>query len=197
MEKENKLPADLKRRWVIARLLDIPAAYLGLSASEIPSFYSDKIKLPIPTTKAVNLQRYEERLLELWVSPYGHLEEMLMRIDALQAALVYGSDQQKEPVTYLLCQYLLLAGNLQRAEGYLTSAIYYCDKAIKIAEEKNYYGLHAKTLYVKSRSFYQKWRVSHVKDETHKYLVKSSDTIIVAKGIAEENKKFVHSTNQV
>jgi hypothetical protein len=43
MEKENKLPADLKRRWVIARILDLPVIYLGLSASEIPSFYSDKI----------------------------------------------------------------------------------------------------------------------------------------------------------
>jgi hypothetical protein len=31
MEKENSFPQDMKRRWVIATLLNISPAYLGLT----------------------------------------------------------------------------------------------------------------------------------------------------------------------
>ena len=32
VEKENKVPVDLKRRWIIATLLSIPPASFGLQA---------------------------------------------------------------------------------------------------------------------------------------------------------------------
>jgi hypothetical protein len=106
MEKQNKVPVDHKRRWVIAKLLGIPVMYLGLPFSEIAA-YSEEVKLPIPTTKAVNLREYEKRLLEMWASPYGKLEEALTRIYALQRAFVYGGDQQRKQVSHIFMRSIL------------------------------------------------------------------------------------------
>jgi hypothetical protein len=158
MEKQNKVPVDKKRRWVIARLLDISAIYLGLPFTEIAT-YSEKVNLPIPTTKTVNLREYEKRLLEMWASPYGKLVEALTRIYALQRFIVYGEEQQREQAAHLLCHYLIWVGNIQRAEGYLTSAIFHLNDAITLANEKKYDDLLAKALYMKGYCHIEKWGV--------------------------------------
>jgi hypothetical protein len=197
LEKENRVPADLKRRWVIARLLDIPAVYLGLAVSEIAPPYSDKIKLPIPTTKAVNTHQYNKRLLELWASPYGNQDEVLMRIYALQEALLYGSQEQREQVAYLLCQYLVLCGAIQRGAAYLSSAIWYLSKAIELAKERAYDELLIKALYQRGYCFYEKWRVSQDKVADHHYLLQVKRDIDAAKIKMEKaQKRFISSALQ-
>jgi tetratricopeptide (TPR) repeat protein len=186
MEKQNKVPVDQKRRLVIARLLGLPVLYLGLPFSEMVA-YSEEVKLPIPTTETVNLREYETRLLDMWATPYGKLEEALTRIYALQRAFVYGGAQQREQVSRLLCHYLLSVGNVQRAEGCLTSAIAHLNDAIQLASEKNYDDLLAKALYMRGYCHIEKWGVGREKGHTD--FVQALADFHAAYGIVETLEK--------
>jgi hypothetical protein len=197
MEKENKVPVDHKRRWVIARILDLPALYLGIPVAEEMLPFGDKIQLPTPTTKGVNIHRYNKRLPELWASPYGRQDEVLVRIYALQEAWLYGGQEQREQVAYLLCQYLVLCGNIQRAAAYLNSAIWYLNKAIELAKEKAYDELLIKALYQRSYCFYERWRISQDKAADHSVLIQAKSDIDAAKARMEKaQKSFISSALQ-
>jgi hypothetical protein len=142
MEKDNKIPQDKKRRWIIATLLHLPPAYLGLTA--LPSFFplqEETITVPVKSVP-LDLEDYEKKLKKLW-GPYSSREaaadSILSRIYTLERALMYGGAQQKEQVARLLCQYLIAFGNILRAQG-CSSSLMYFSEAVALAEEKKVLG---------------------------------------------------------
>lgn len=123
MEKNNAVPPDKVRRWMLTTLLNIPPAYLGLTALQSLPLFIEERKLPIPTTTSIDIDEYKKRLHEIWAAPYDVLDEVRAKIYSLQELSLYGSEQQRSQALYLLCEYLAAAGNVQRAQGYMTSAI--------------------------------------------------------------------------
>jgi tetratricopeptide (TPR) repeat protein len=185
MEKENKLPKDLKRRWVIATLLHIPPAYLGLTALDplLPHLGTLKIS-PTASPGPIDVISYETRLGEIWSSPYETLDEVFLRINFLQDNLLYGTDQQKKTAAPLLSQYLLLFGNMHRARGDLSTAIAYLDRAITLAEEKKYLDVYAKALYLRGYTLYERWRTSLKSNEERTDFHAALCDLSVAEGVA-------------
>ena len=157
MEKNNAVPPDEMRRRILTTLLNIPSAYFGLTALKtLPPFSEDR-KLPIPTTNLVDIGEYQARLNIIWTSPYATFNEVRTKIYSLQDIVLYGTAQQRTQASYLLCQYLIASGNVQRAQGYMTSAIADLNNALTLAQEKEYRDLEAKILYLRSYSFSERW----------------------------------------
>lgn len=157
MEKNNGVPPDKVRRWLLTTLLNIPPAYLGLTALQALPSFSEERKLPIPTTTSIDIDEYKKRLPDIWASPYDVLDEVRIKIYSLQEVSLYGSEQQRSQALYLLCEYLIAAGNVQRAQGYIGSAIADLNNALKLAQEKKYRDLEAKILYLRSYSLSERW----------------------------------------
>ncbi len=153
MGKNNAVPPDKMRRWIFTTLLNIPPAYFGLTALKTLPPFSEERKLPIPTTNLVDLEEYQARLNIIWASPYTTFNEIRTKIYSLQDVTLYGAEQQRTQASYLLCQYLVASGNVQRAQGYMTSAIADLSNALMLAHEKEYKDLEAKILYLRSYSF--------------------------------------------
>jgi hypothetical protein len=148
MEKDNKVPVDKKRRWLIATLLDIPPAYLGLTVTKslLPPY--DDINLPIPIrADFVGFDEYSSVLKEMWASPYQCADGILTRIYQLQHVSLFNKPSQKDQFGRLLCEYLIAGANMQRAQGYLNSAIGYLGDAIALSKEKAFFDLEAKAYY--------------------------------------------------
>ncbi|GCE50202.1 hypothetical protein EI42_05419 [Thermosporothrix hazakensis] len=148
LEQFNRVPVDEKRRWLIHTLLNIPPAYLGLQSlsnlNELQTIFQPTPgKLP-----PVNLNLYKERLLSFWQNPYVPFDEPLSLIYALQDYALY--HDASDSTMRLLCEYLIAVANMQRAQGYLTSAEASTQKAIQLAERRDYPSLLAKAFYMQS-----------------------------------------------
>ena len=157
LEQFNRVPVDEKRRWLIHTLLNIPPAYLGLQSLEIKDL-ERVLSLPVPShPPALNIDTYKEHLPAFWQNPYAHFDEVLSRIQALQEYLLYRD--QSDSTARVLCEYLIVAANMQRAQGYLTSAEGYAQKAINLAEERQFPAQQAKALYIEAYIQREKWRL--------------------------------------
>jgi tetratricopeptide (TPR) repeat protein len=164
MEQQNKVPVDQKRRWILATLLSIPPAYLGLSALQPIIQLQDKIQI-IPATKYphVDIEEYGTRLKVLWRSNQANakdpeiIPEVVARIYTLQDVLLYGKKEQRDQIAVLLCKYLLLCGNIHRYQGYFSTACAYFKHALTLAKEKDYYELFTEARYLRGFTFFNKW----------------------------------------
>ncbi|QBD81682.1 hypothetical protein EPA93_39220 [Ktedonosporobacter rubrisoli] len=172
MEQQNNVPIDQTRRWVLATLLSIPPAYLGLPALKPIIQLQDTVQIVV-STKApeVDNTEYGSRLRELWRSNHANarkpdvIPEIVARIYALQEALLYGKEQQRKLVARLLCNYLILCGNVHRYQGYLSTAITYLNHALTLAREKGFYELYTRTLYLRGFAFFNRWTLWRNKED--------------------------------
>jgi hypothetical protein len=163
MEKENRVPVDKKRRWVISTLLNLPPAYLGLTALSPLFPRQERRSLVIPTTGTATLDliEYDENLRRFWNLYYSYedttaIGNILARIDTLQDAFLYGSNRGREQTGALLCNYLILFGNIRRYQG-CASALNYLNKAVALARGQGYHELSAKALYLRGYTYLDRW----------------------------------------
>jgi len=158
MESSNTVPVDQKRRWILHTILNIPPAYLGLQTMEMEDL--NKLFHPTPSNKLppLNLNAYRDRLISFWQNPYDSFDEALSRIYVLQDCILY--QNSRDEIVRLLCEYLIAAANMQRAQGYLLSAEKYIKKAIRVAERKSYQAQRAKALYMYAYIQDEKWSLS-------------------------------------
>ena len=124
MIRDKSFPTDPQRRWVIARLLQIPPALLGVVTLDdlVPELHqgmkSEEPKILAPFNaydKNIDLREYHQALkrysnlnhTNTAMSAWG---EIARRIVCLEQALLYGSGgpKQRARLTYLLCKYHML-----------------------------------------------------------------------------------------
>ncbi|GCE50491.1 hypothetical protein EI42_04309 [Thermosporothrix hazakensis] len=180
LESSNKAPIDEKRRWILHTILNIPPAYLGLQTLNTQSL--DKILyLPVTyKTPSLNVEAYKERITAFWKNPYNNFDEVVSRIHALQDYILYRD--HSDTTVRVLCEYLIAAANMQRAQGFLQSAEGYIKKAIELAEDRGFQAQKAKSLYLRSYIYREKWRVGFEKDpqDIYKALDLSKQALHVA-----------------
>ena len=158
MEKENKLPTDIKRRLVIAAMLNLPIAYLGV---HIPPLMEDTNQLPSLTTSnsAIDIAEYTDYLASLWLYRYGRkTEEIAGRIGALQESVLYGPRNDKKKVVELLCDYLIFWSNMEGNNNNIPLAYTVASKAIRLAKDHNLADLQAKAYYIRGCIGEDSWR---------------------------------------
>lgn len=161
MEKTNKVPADLKRRWILATLLHIPPAYFGLRLDAVIGSAELPVLAPSQQRGSLDLQEYQGSLKRFWRSVNTKKPEKMVeavaRVNTLQDALLYGNGQQHQQAAQLLCGYLISCGNVHRYQGYFQGALDYLDKAVILAKERNFEQLYTKALYMSGFTLFNRW----------------------------------------
>lgn len=175
MEQYNKVSMDEKRRRLLATILNIPPVYFGLVNLAPYSLPTIETKVSTLLNEPIDTGEYTARLDDLWMCWSNYcvadvLVDILTRIQSLQEALIYGDSRQGELITLLLCQYLVLYGNIRRDQGYSDSAISFLDKAIKLANEREYPELGAKARYLKGYAHFDKWGIQEDRLKDRKQL---------------------------
>ncbi len=153
MENQNKVPADEKRRWILARLLDIPPMLLGLNILKDGNSAQNEVTIfDMLQSEKVNMVEYQERLgiySNSWL--FGKLHALVpdikWRILNLQNDLPGKRGKEKKQMIQLLCEhYTLLAKLIAQKLQDFDQSIVLLDKAIIIAESNKLYDIWAYAL---------------------------------------------------
>jgi transcriptional regulator with XRE-family HTH domain len=144
MEKQNKGLDSITRRRMLARLLNIPSATLGIVTLEEILSQQQAIHAAPATTSAarkvaLDLASYKDRLKII----YNHFhnstaQNLLMQIGAdmanLDAILPYASGSDEAEIRSILCRYHQLRAHILRDQGQYDAAIEELNKAVILAE---------------------------------------------------------------
>jgi tetratricopeptide (TPR) repeat protein len=200
MEKQNHVSVDRARRWVLATLLTIPPAYLGLSALQPIIHQQEQLQIVVATKiPQVDIEEYKTRIKSLWRSNYANtkdphvLPEVVARTYMLQDVLLYGKEEQKQHIAPLLCNYLIVCANLYRYQGYFTNALRYFNRALTLSKERNYYELYTRALYLRGFTFFNRWTLWQHGQSGTDLLLAQRDMDAAQKYIAAYKQKIAFS----
>lgn len=169
MEQHNQVPTDQRRRRLIQVLLGIPSVYLSMTALAPLSAEEGQERLQTSSQTAfqsLDLQSYQQHLAIFWRSRETRQPEIfanLMNSTAhLEQAAVYGGARQRGEALFLLCQYLIAAGNACRYQGHMEAALAYLEKALVLAQERQqddvqYASLLLKAFYIRGFTLFNRW----------------------------------------
>jgi DNA-binding XRE family transcriptional regulator len=158
MEKRNIGLDSIMRRRVLALLLDIPPAALGIITLEEILLQQQKAAPTIPPAGAspekeatFDLACYKERLKTLWNRNHTNTaQDRMAHIAAdmvsLTTALPYVSGDDEKEVRAALCRYHQLYAHILRDQGWYDVAIAELEKAAILAERADHPHLLAVTL---------------------------------------------------
>jgi DNA-binding XRE family transcriptional regulator len=157
MEKRNIGLDSIARRRVLALLLDIPPAALGiLTFDEMLLQQQTALTLSLNGTKreketSFDLAIYTNRLKTLWSRNHtstaqDRLTQIITAMADLTTALPYVSGNDEKELLALLCRYHHLHAHILRDQGCYDAAIAELEKAAIVAERAEYPHLLAVTL---------------------------------------------------
>jgi tetratricopeptide (TPR) repeat protein len=152
MEQTNSFfPRDPKRRWVLARLLNIPPALLALARGDLPEIVQSQPEriVPDPPSKYVDIEAYYTQLQSYWLNGYPlgveqAIEDIQARIDRLHDILPYS--RQKPHMVRLLCGYQIALAAIAQEQQADKTARKYLTNAVQLAREQECYDLLAVAL---------------------------------------------------
>jgi len=150
MIQNKSFPNDPRRRWVIAKLLQIPPLLLGVHAlddllpspTKMPPERPESRVLLHTEVKSVDLRAYHQALkkysnlnhTDTAASSWGKINQ---RIVHLEQDLLYNKDQkQGSKVASLLCGYHLLLSYIARDQQWYDLATIHCNKAYGLASNE-------------------------------------------------------------
>jgi tetratricopeptide (TPR) repeat protein len=159
MIRNNSFPTDPERRWVIAKILQIPALYLGveqlddLLLQSLPSEPRKASKAPVFTFQQTSLDIEEfQSALSFIEEKYSittatdSLKEIKARLRYLHDEALYITDDTAKRIRYLVCGYQMAAGNILRDKLRVDEAVKHLDKAVILAKESECYDLYVAAL---------------------------------------------------
>jgi len=145
MEKENKVPVDPKRRWILATLLSIPATSFGLELINRTQGSIEKTLHTILKREHIDLVEHT-LLLKQYCTTYsvGKSDAAIIRdvqrcITTLYKEAHLTHTAEKTKTLRLLCDYYILAADIAHQYQYFHEAINLLDTAVFIAEENFLY----------------------------------------------------------
>jgi tetratricopeptide (TPR) repeat protein len=145
MERNNDVPTDITRRRVIADLLGIPYALLGLGESLAKkSLMVDAPKvlmIPKQETLAQEVLEEHQQSLTLYFAGYYHrhgqaaLDDIAIATQQLSTAVSQTRERAKPIGIALISRYHQFGINVAREQQNYKLALFHADKAIEYAEE--------------------------------------------------------------
>lgn len=169
MEHDNLVPTDQRRRRLIQVLLNIPPAYLAMTALAplLPVEDAGTLFVALPRhSPDLDLHALKPRLATFWRSRETRKPAVFAELIGIMAALeqvaLYSAASQHAQATLLLCQYLIAAGNACRYQGHMKTALAYVEKALALARERQpdddqYAILFLKALYIRGFTLFNRW----------------------------------------
>ncbi|MBV9690942.1 MAG: helix-turn-helix transcriptional regulator [Ktedonobacteraceae bacterium] len=145
MELTNQIPKNLKRRYILASLLDIPVAYLGLATLEefaqarqgshtvatTPSWISKLGNIDLVECHRA-LKFYWQQAQALSASAFH--SEILFPVSHLYHNVLYADGKQHQEMMRLLCYYQQLLARIAADCGAYRTAMEHMNKAYKLAK---------------------------------------------------------------
>lgn len=156
------VPIDEKRRWILARLLDIPPMLFGLTVTTTPPF---KALPALLQQNKIDVKEYRamlERYCMSWGSGkiYEAFQDIYRRITYLTGEVLYTSSLEKTQFIQLLCEYHILAAtiahDLQSFDAVLTSL----NKAVVLAKENKLYDICSYALRQRGGAYLEKGEIA-------------------------------------
>jgi tetratricopeptide (TPR) repeat protein len=150
MEGQNKVPIDEKRRWILARLLDIPPALLGLQVVSESQPVSWTSTFDPFSSEKVDLVEYRATLEDYSCSWFaGSLKiaqaigDVSRRIHILEQRSHGERGTHKKEMLRLLCEYYLLMASAAHERQDFQRSIGICSWVITLAQMQSFYDLWA------------------------------------------------------
>jgi transcriptional regulator with XRE-family HTH domain len=144
-QNDSFFPNHPNRRWMLAQLLNVPAALLALVELEpAPSLDPPKKPIIVPApNKHIDLEEYQNTLQLYWFhrdteTLEDGIRDIRLRIHKLHEHVLYVSTPQKQHMTRLLCGYQILLADIAKEQQCWTAANRYLANAIILAHEKNH-----------------------------------------------------------
>jgi tetratricopeptide (TPR) repeat protein len=152
MENQNRVPADEKRRWILARLLDIPPFLLGLNAlSDVSSRQEEATIFDMLQAEKVDVAEYQTTLQIYngsWLSSKLDvlIPDVKYRILNLQNNIPCKRGSERKQMIRLLCEYYTLLAEIAQQQQDFDPSIALLSKIISIAEINKFYDIWAMAL---------------------------------------------------
>ena len=156
MEQQNKVPTDITRRRVLAKILGIPPLLLGLASLEQVTFNlaEEAVQQSTPATlkrlPSIDLDKYEQYARSQWMLSYTgeeNLEEIVASIAVLEDLENQGSENLQTYVRSILNAYYQLASDIARHQGNFAVAWFYANNAVRVAKLRRVNDFIAAALY--------------------------------------------------
>jgi transcriptional regulator with XRE-family HTH domain len=161
MELENKVPVDINRRKLIARLLNIPPVLFGLAALEDITLEPQPQTAPVRTTGQTKLVRtaidtspYQNNVRTLWqLHDTGHAQDKLGQLYADICDLESFEQQAQGDLRYhvqeILLGYQILATHIVRDQRHFKRAYYHANETVRVAKSMDDRDLIATALFTR------------------------------------------------
>ncbi|GCE47918.1 hypothetical protein EI42_05006 [Thermosporothrix hazakensis] len=154
--EEGIVPKDMRRRAVLAEILNIPPMLLGLDLS-----VGALDETPPTNSKKISAKIVEKALLSYWEQgpkePHRAMKDLANKIQSLHNNVLYTSSPEKEKMKKLLCACHIRRAYLANELGLSSVALDHLDKAILLAREEGLKDLEIISLYRKGEFYFDKW----------------------------------------
>lgn len=156
MEQKNQVPADLTRRRILAKMLDIPLQLLGLASLEMVTRHTATDTLlqytsaSLEQTSFAELTTYEEFARIRWLLSYTGeetLEEVVKNILELEQYESQSSGDFQKQIWKTLNSHYQLASDIHRHRGNFSAAWNYANNAVRVTKLININDFLAAALY--------------------------------------------------
>ncbi len=158
--KHNSFSTDPKRRWILAKMLDIPPLLLGIAT--LDDLLGPQVDtLPVTKSKHLDIEEYRSKLSFYWQDHYkvpssDFLKEITTRISVLCGTYLYVNALQQKQIIRLLFDYHQIAArtlsNIQRP----SSAIAHLNKSYTLAQLMKDDELQALAIFRRGYIFFEK-----------------------------------------
>ena len=150
MLQDNSFPDEKSRRWVIAKLLSIPPAFMGVESLDdlLRSYEQTKIVAPTPKLNPsypFDHEEYRIALKDFWEHHHrdaGSINhaEIALRTSVLEHELLYEEKDrdQKKKIAALLCGHHMLCSTIATDQQDFDTAIVHLNYAYTVAKERRF-----------------------------------------------------------
>ncbi len=177
MIRENSFPHDPKRRWIIAKILQIPPIYFGVSTLDellpkpVPTFPEKTAPKVIRKKSGLDIEEFQRALVSAEKSyttqtTHASLKEIAMRLRYLHDEALYKTGEDGKRLRQLVCGYQMTAGNILRDLLRVDEATEHLNKAVILARENQYEELYVSALVRRGVLFLDRGKVASYQDHT-------------------------------
>jgi len=141
MEQQNKVPADIIRRRLLANILEIPSVLLGLASLEsvvyqpLTEMKSQETTPVLKHPPHLDIASYEQHIQARWLLSYTgeeSQEEVIVHIAELEQCERESSGNFQRYVRSTLNSYYQLASDITRHQGDFAAAWMYANQAVRV-----------------------------------------------------------------
>ena len=161
MEQQNKVPTDITRRRILAKLLDIPPVLLGLAALDTTIAHAPTSQTQAQTrfvfpVVSFDLEWYRKEARIFWQLHYAQaahdsLTDILRYLQDLLQIHQTAQGDLKRHLSELMNSYYRLASMIRRDQGFFAEAYRYANEGVRCAKD---IGNHTYALEVVAASQY-------------------------------------------